>query len=224
VTTPPQKAAGSPANAEPSLQGHPPQPGYVTPPPGYAYPPPGYQVPPGYAVPPPAYRVVLPPLSPGGQRLAEFGDRALAFIIDMLIIGAINIVITVPVYVVMFLVVLDPVQTTTDPFTVIGPLLGTALAVVVLSLLAAYVYEVELMYRTGQTVGKRAMKLRIVPLDPAVTLTRQMAFKRFLVQHVATIFLPGLNWVDGLWQLWDKPYRQCLHDKFAETVVIKLDS
>jgi uncharacterized RDD family membrane protein YckC len=174
-------------------------------------------------VPPPAYRVVLPPLSPGGQRLAEFGDRALAFIIDMLIIGAINIVITIPAYLVMFLVGLDPIETTTDPFTFIGPLLLMILAVVVLSLLAAYVYEVEMMYRTGQTVGKRTMKLRIVPLDPTLTLTRQMAFKRFLVQHVATIFLPGLNWVDGLWQLWDKPYRQCLHDKFAETVVIKLD-
>ena len=59
---------------------------------------------------------------------------------------------------------------------------------------------------------------------PARALTRQMAFKRYLVQHVATILVPGLNWIDGLWQLWDKPYRQCLHDKFAETVVIKLDA
>ena len=216
--------AGSPASREPYPQGHPQpsHPAYQVPP-GYQAPP-GYQVPPGYAVPPPAYRLVLPPLSPGGQRLAEFGDRALAFIIDMLIIGAINLVILIPAYLAMFLVILDPVQTAADPFTVIAPMLGIILAVVVLSLLVAYVYEVELMYRTGQTVGKRAMKLRIVPLDPAATLTRQMAFKRFLVQHVATMFLPGLNWVDGLWQLWDKPYRQCLHDKFAETVVIKLDA
>jgi len=51
-----------------------------------------------------------------------------------------------------------------------------------------------------------------------------MAFKRYLVQHVATFFVPGLNWIDGLWQLWDKPYRQCLHDKFAETLVIKLNA
>jgi hypothetical protein len=28
--------------------------------------------------------------------------------------------------------------------------------------------------------------------------------------------------VDGLWQLWDKPFQQCLHDKAAGTVVVKL--
>jgi hypothetical protein len=38
-----------------------------------------------------------------------------------------------------------------------------------------------------------------------------------------TSVVPGLGWVDGLWQLWDKPWRQCLHDKFAQTLVIKLD-
>ena len=30
-----------------------------------------------------------------------------------------------------------------------------------------------------------------------------------------------LPWLDGLWQLWDKPLRQCLHDKAADTVVVK---
>jgi len=28
--------------------------------------------------------------------------------------------------------------------------------------------------------------------------------------------------VDGLWQLWDKPFQQCLHDKAAGTVGVKL--
>ncbi|MEU3454082.1 hypothetical protein ABZ671_10820 [Micromonospora sp. NPDC006766] len=27
---------------------------------------------------------------------------------------------------------------------------------------------------------------------------------------------------DGFWQLWDKPWQQCLHDKFAGTVVVKV--
>ena len=66
------------------------------------------------------------------------------------------------------------------------------------------------------------MKIKIIPLDPTEQLTRGMLAKRFLVEHVATLFIPAFNWIDGLWQLWDKPYQQCLHDKFAKTVVIKL--
>src|SRR6185436_5592760 len=108
-----------------------------------------------------------------------------------------------------------------DPFDVVGPflLIGGAALVVILGV--RYLYEVEAMFRSGQTIGKRALKLRVIPLDPSLPLNRTMAFKRFLVQFVATSVVPGLNWVDGLWQLWDKPYRQCLHDKWAQTVVIK---
>jgi uncharacterized RDD family membrane protein YckC len=171
--------------------------------------------------------MVLPPMSPGGQRLAEFGDRLLAFIIDGVIMGALISVVTIPIYVTLLSYMVDlsePAASPLDFFDVMGPVLATVAAVLVLTLLATYVYEVEAMYKSGQTIGKRTMKLRIVPMDPARQLTRQMAFKRYLVQHVATIFVPGLNWLDGLWQLWDKPYRQCLHDKFAETVVIKLDA
>jgi hypothetical protein len=68
------------------------------------------------------------------------------------------------------------------------------------------------------------MKIRVVPLTPAATLTRGMAAKRWLVGNVAAIFIPLFSYVDGLWQLWDKPYRQCLHDKFAQTTVVKVTS
>jgi uncharacterized RDD family membrane protein YckC len=200
-------------------------PGYQAPPPGSTAPPPTHTVPPGYAVPPPAYRVVPPALSPSGHPLAEFGDRAIAYIVDALILGLINLVISVPVYIAMFLFVLDPATLESgNPFEIVLPLIGIAFAVLGLSLVATYVYEVEMMYRTGQTVGKRVTKIQIVPLDPAGTLTRTMAFKRYLVRHVGPVLLPGFLWIDGLWQLWDKPYRQCLHDKFADTVVIKLTS
>ena len=54
-----------------------------------------------------------------------------------------------------------------------------------------------------------------------MALSRTMLAKRFLISDVAALFVPFLNWLDGLWQLWDQPYRQCLHDKFAQTVVVK---
>jgi uncharacterized RDD family membrane protein YckC len=171
------------------------------------------------------------PTSPGGYPLAEFTDRLVARLIDGLILGAISLVFVIPIYLVVFVSVIptatvvngEPEPTAQDVFAVLGPLLVAAALVAVLGLIAGYIYEVETMFRTGQTVGKRVMKIRVIPLDPAAALTRGHAFKRFLVERGAAL-VPGMAWVDGLWQLWDKPHRQCLHDKFAATVVIKLKS
>ena len=60
-----------------------------------------------------------------------------------------------------------------------------------------------------------------IPVDPALGLNRGLAAKRFLVMQGGSI-VPGLGLLDGLWQLWDKPYRQCPHDKVSSTLVIKL--
>jgi uncharacterized RDD family membrane protein YckC len=208
----------------------------TTPPP--APPPPTYPLG-GYAAPPAGpYRPAPPPLSPGGQRLAEFGDRLVAWLIDALILGAAALVFIVPIYIAMIVTMFDTVEgtSTVDPYTgeftsqpdMLPFLLivtGGSLLILVIVIGLTYLYEVELMLRRGgQTFGKQAMKLKVIPLDPARRLDRTMAAKRFLIEHVAASFVPGLTYVDGLWQLWDKPYRQCLHDKFAETVVIKLDA
>lgn len=177
-------------------------------------------------------------MSPSGQRLAEFTDRLLARIIDVVILGALTAVVIVPIYLITFFAIFTDFGTTVyterdrfgrpttpvaNPFAIILSLLGVMALLILLSLLFAYVYEVKMMFRSGQTVGKRVMKIKVIPIDPNQTLTRGHAVKRFLVQHVAAAFLPGLSLVDGLWQLWDQPYRQCLHDKFADTVVIRLN-
>jgi uncharacterized RDD family membrane protein YckC len=87
-----------------------------------------------------------------------------------------------------------------------------------------YLYYVEYQLRRGgQTVGKRVMKVRVTPLDPAGRLNRGMLAKRWLVQAVAGSFIPFFSYLDGFWQLWDKPFQQCLHDKFAQTVVVKVN-
>jgi uncharacterized RDD family membrane protein YckC len=208
--------------APPPAQGYQPPPGYE-PPPGYQ-PAPGYQPPPGY--PPPGYQYLPPPTSPGGYPLADFGQRLLARIIDGAILGGVASVILVPLYIYLVIYLLQPSVTMDGRIVDPGvdfwwPLLGFVAFVLVFSLVLAYVYEVEMMFRTGQTFGKRIIKIRIIPVDPAQTLTRRHAARRFLVQQGAQL-VPGLSWVDGLFQLWDKPYRQCLHDKFATTLVIKL--
>ena len=189
-------------------------------------------LPPVYGPPPPAYYYVPvkppPPVSPAGVPLADFGTRLLAYLIDALIIGAIGFVYLVVAGIVLGLSLVGKMPAGDDPAALVSeiwlPLLFVELGFFVLYLVAYYLYEVEFMHRSGQTLGKKAMKIRVVPIDPTARLTRGMAFRRYLVQHVAGMFVPFFSYVDGLWQLWDKPYLQTLHDKAAQTVVVKVSA
>jgi uncharacterized RDD family membrane protein YckC len=171
------------------------------------------------------------PLAPDGRPLADFGTRLLAHLIDGAILTGIAMVIFVPVLVLVFFAVMPDFAdqaaagvTTTDDVVsdFFLPLILVELGFFVLLLAGYYIYFVEMMYRTGQTVGKKAMKVRVVPLEPGATLTRGMAAKRYLIEFPVGIVVPFFSYVDGLWQLWDKPYQQTLHDKVAKTVVVKV--
>jgi uncharacterized RDD family membrane protein YckC len=196
----------------------------VPPPAGWGPPPPGW----GYGPPPP--RPV--PCAPSGAPLADFSDRLLAYLIDYVILVGISLVFTIPAIIYQFSVMDDWMNEFATPgspppepgelFRALAPLLWIYLGIFVLTMALYYVYRVELMFPTGQTVGKRVMKIRVVPVDPAATLTRGMAAKRWLVDSVAVQFIPVLSLLDGLWQLWDQPFRQCLHDKMAQTTVVKV--
>jgi uncharacterized RDD family membrane protein YckC len=206
VTTPPQYAS--------------------PPPPGYGYP--GYgPVPPGYGYPP-------APTSPRGEPLATFDKRLLAYLIDGAILGAAGLAIMIPIYLVAFLRLIREINVvnavpadTTNPsvpfsaFATFFALFGVGL---LLLYVVMYLYQVELGLRGGgQTPGKKVMKIRIVPLNPAEILTRRHLALRFLAT-VGLNLVPAGSWIDGLWQLWDKPYCQCLHDKAARTVVVRLST
>jgi uncharacterized RDD family membrane protein YckC len=194
---------------------------YYGPPPGGAY----YGPTPFY--PPP------PALSPGGAPLADFGSRLLAALIDGAILTGVAMIIVLPVFFTVFFTRMtdvinstDPATGQPDPATVFSgfflPLLLVELGLIAFTLVIYYFYYVEMLFRSGQTVGKKALKIRIVPLDPSATLTRGMAAKRYLVEFGVSVLVPFFQYLDGLWQLWDKPFQQTLHDKFAQTVVIKV--
>jgi uncharacterized RDD family membrane protein YckC len=190
--------------------------------PGYGhvgYPQPGYPAQAGYG---PAE-----PVAPNGAPLADQVTRLLARLIDGLIVGGVMTVVAIPVIVVVVIasaasieVAEDGTTTTTGGATFLAIFLAYGL-IFLLSLAAQYVYDVELAKRTGQTIGKRVMKIRIVPLDPQRAVDRAVLGKRWLVSGLGGL-VPGLGMLNVLWCLWDKPYRQCLHDKFADTVVVKV--
>jgi uncharacterized RDD family membrane protein YckC len=165
-------------------------------------------------------------VAPTGQPLAEFVDRLLAYLIDAAILFGVSMLVFIPMMIGTFAIIAASVNSdeTGQPSAGLGSLavFGIILAAFLLLFGIGYVYFVEMMYKRGQTVGKRVMKIQIIPLRPGEQLTRGMAAKRWLAEFILGTIVPFWRWIDGLWQLWDKPYRQCLHDKFAETVVVKL--
>ncbi|MFC0533516.1 RDD family protein [Phytohabitans kaempferiae] len=203
---------------QPSTPPPAPQPG------GWQLPPPPWAATPVPPPPPP------PALSPAGQPLASFTDRLLAYLIDYAVFVAFGLLLGVPALLIFFLVVapdLFQIQPDGTPVELgfldfLLPLLLIEAGFMVALVIASYVYYVEMLFRTGQTLGKRAMKIKIVPLAPDAELSRGSAAKRWLVGFVGAYFVAGFQYVDGFWQLWDKPYQQCLHDKFAATVVVKV--
>jgi uncharacterized RDD family membrane protein YckC len=84
------------------------------------------------------------------------------------------------------------------------------------------VYQGVMFSRDGQTLGKKVMKVRVAMLIDGSTPSPSAAWTRaatFIVP--ALICCGGLWWpIDGLFGVFDKPYRQCIHDKAAKTVVV----
>lgn len=198
-------------------------------PPGYAFP---LLMPSPRSVPPPP-----PPVAPGGAALAELTDRFIAHLIDMLILAACYLVlaaITIAIgwnqwsHVVSRLV---RDETTTgrlnaNPLPDLGRVMMLELILLAIILpmtwIVSYLYLVTLMHRGGgQTVGKRIMKIKVVSAVDGSTITRSQARRRWVVEQLSSLPAPYFVYADSLWLAWDKPYRQCLHDKCADTVVVK---
>lgn len=182
--------------------------------PQFSGPPPAYTGHPGYSA---------PPLAP-----ASFGERLIAYLIDGLLLGAVSLIYTIPlvIYVVSQAVALAGPDGTTNDDAVPGYVLALFISLTVafvLGLLVSYLYHVEFALKSGQTPGKRMMRLHIVQLGelPGRGLRRGTALTRW----GATIGLglvPFGSYLDGFWQLWDKPWQQCLHDKASGTAVVKV--
>ena len=192
--------------SEAPIQPHAVRPSY---PPAY-----GYSATPGYAV---------APLGPGGAPLAGFADRLLARLID----GAIILIPMLLLEVIGALPIIVVAVTTNgqpQPALLAGSVVLSVALIIGLVTVGGYVYEVTLMHKTGQTYGKRFRRIRIVNAHDGGPIDKRMAVRRWLVSHVAGTVAPYFNYADGLWQLWDQPYRQCLHDKWPQTVVVKVNA
>jgi uncharacterized RDD family membrane protein YckC len=196
--------------------------------PAYGPPPVGFPQAPGYGPAPVGYRPIGVPVAPNGLALANFGERLGARVLDWLVISLAAAVVLVPLFIWVSSEMFATVATA--PVDGSQPDVGRILAAWLLLYAGAflfsfgvtYLYDVEWSVRNGgQTLGKKAMGLRVVPIDPTARYDRAAAARRWSITTVVGSFVPFFPWIDGLWQLADLPYRQCLHDKVARTVVVK---
>ena len=122
---------------------------------------------------------------------AGFVDRLIAVIIDTLILLIPNIIF----------------------FAAIGGVAGN-----VLSFILGAAYAIYFWSSTGQTPGKKVMKLQVVKADGGAILSPGEAVVRYIGTVISAIPI-GLGY---FWVIWD-PKHEAWHDKIAGTKVIKVD-
>ncbi|WP_078865746.1 RDD family protein [Streptomyces sp. NRRL S-1448] len=92
--------------------------------------------------------------------------------------------------------------------------------VLVVALAMSFLYSPLMTSLFGGTVGKLTCGVRVVRLTDGRRLSYGQALGRHLAHSVMGM-VPVLGHVDALFCLWDRPFRQCLHDKTVGSVVIR---
>ncbi|MFF0393174.1 RDD family protein [Kitasatospora sp. NPDC004615] len=173
---------------------------YNNQPPGYG-PPPGQTPPPGGPYGSPSGTPGPGPV-PGMPPLGSWGARILATVVDWILVEGIAVLVLLPF-----------VNFARQDGWVGSAWLGYGLFLV---------YQGLMLSRDGQTLGKKLMKVRVAMLVDGSSPSSSAAWTRAATFVApALICCGGLWWpVDGLFGVFDKPYRQCIHDKAAKTVVV----
>ncbi|HPF80863.1 RDD family protein [Nostocoides australiense] len=183
------------------------------------------------------------PATPDGVPLAGYWQRVGAYILDLLIVGALTAICGGYWLLKAIRPWLDQVtdainSSTTDPQRLedLSNSLSTYLTgrdfmiFTAISLLVGLIYHVFFLTRTGATPGKMALRISVRERERPGPLPVQVALRRYLLTFVVNVlgWVPGLLSVlaglvgiaDLLWPAWD-PKRQALHDKIAGTNVVR---
>ncbi len=226
---PPGPPAGS--YPPPPAGGYPPPPqgGYPPPPPsagGYAPPPPGYggQPPQGYGPQSPSSIVNIPGF--GAVEVASVGQRVLARLIDGVLNGVVYLILSA----VGVTELVTSTQTVTDASgntTAVPSGAGWAgyFATMAIIGVIGFLYEWLMVGLVGGTLGKLAMKIKVVNENTGQVLGLGGSFVRWIIP-VAGYFVCGIGMlVVFLSVLFDNSGRhQGWHDKMAHDLVIKRPS
>ncbi len=140
---------------------------------------------------------------------AGFWARFGASLLDGLIIGAVSFVIN-------FVVGIVAAFSGNGPTSSILKMISQVVSWVVFAI--ELVYFIYFIGAKGQTLGKMALKIKVVKVGTNEAPGYLKAFLREVVGKFISSFVFLLGF---LWMLWDKN-KQTWHDKIAGTVVIKV--
>ncbi|MEE1928117.1 RDD family protein [Streptomyces sp. TRM 70351] len=86
-------------------------------------------------------------------------------------------------------------------------------------LLFGLLYEAVPTARWGRTLGKKLLGVEVLRLEEQTTPGFGAACVRWLLHGVLSLAVLGV--LNAAWCLWDRPWRQCWHDKAARTFVAR---
>ncbi|GGW52688.1 RDD family protein [Streptomyces griseoloalbus] len=208
TTDPPPGSGQQPPDDDP-FKKHPPQGGPGAPGSGSPYDTPGGPYGAGGGGP---YGGTPGPTDPraGMPPLADSGRRTLARIIDMILVGIVVWLLTWPFGVSEYDVDGDRIN--------VGNSFGQSVIAAVLYI----AYDTLMTVRSGQTLGKKWLGMRVANLDNGANPAMQTALIRAAVLWLPFAFCCACVWtaIAGGWSFFDRPYKQGLHDKAAKTVVV----
>ncbi len=152
--------------------------------------------------------------APAGQ-LASFGQRALGYLIDMVIVGVpVGVLYGAGIAITASGASVDPntgMTTGGNAFGLVFILFGWLVG------LAIQVWNRWMKGGAGQTIGKRTMGITLVSEDTGRPIGTLMAFVRDIA-HIVDSIICGLpiGWLSPLWDA----KRQTWADKIVKTVVV----
>ena len=148
------------------------------------------------------------------MQYASFGKRLVAYLIDSFIV---SIIASIPAAcLVTAASVLVAGMGMDEELIAIGITL-IALVAVLIGVLAGVLYYAIMWSRTGQTLGKKWLGIKVVTAEWIPP-----SFWRAAGRAVIGYWLSSMVFSIGfLWMLWDD-YQQCWHDKLFSTYVIEV--
>jgi uncharacterized RDD family membrane protein YckC len=175
---------------------------------------------------------------PHGYALAGLGRRLAARLIDFVAVLLLNVVVNgyfayqwarefAPIY----RATMTQVANGGSAFDVpqeSSRMDGLLWIMVIVATLVWLAYEAPALASSGQTVGKRIMRVKVVPVEGTQPLGFARAFRRWMRLGIWTLAWPCLGlgliaqFIDALSPTFDPLLRQAFHDKVASTVVIEL--
>jgi uncharacterized RDD family membrane protein YckC len=206
MSTEPPPGSGQPPEDDPFRKQPPPSEGAGSP---YGAQPPPHEGGPYGGGPPGGGPYPGDPLA-GMPPLADSGKRTLARIIDMILVGVVVWLLAWAFGVHEYDIDNDEIEYSKS--------LGQSLIAAVLYI----AYDTFMITKSGQTLGKKWLGMRVANLDDGATPSVQSTLIRSAVLWIPFAFCCACIWtaISGGWSFFDKPYKQGLHDKAAKTVVV----